>query len=147
MVAGNQSETGSSQNNAEARATPHVLVVEDELTVADITCRMVRDAGYSCEWVRTGIEAIALVEAASFSADLLLVDIVLPDISGIQVARQFAQHRPGAPILFISAYPEYRLEPPVIERGRFLPKPYSGAELAEVLHDLLPLPTGRTAAS
>ena len=124
---------------APAESTPRVLVVEDELAVADITCRMVRDAGYLCEWVRTGKEAIALVESGSLYADLFIIDIVLPDITGIEVARHLSQRCPGAPVIFISAYPEYRLEPPVVEHGRFLPKPYSGAELAQVLHEFLPL--------
>jgi two-component system cell cycle sensor histidine kinase/response regulator CckA len=152
MRPGDQLENASARKDVErapgtAEATPCVLVVEDEPAVGEITCRMVRDAGYLCEWVRTGKEAVALVGSGSLSADLFIIDIVLPDISGIEVARQLAQRYPIAPVIFISAYPEYRLEPPVVERGRFLPKPYSAAELAQVLHELLPLLRDRSRIS
>jgi CheY-like chemotaxis protein len=119
-------------------ATPDVLVIEDEPAVADITCRMVLHAGYSCEWVGSGKEAIRLVAGGSVRPHLFIIDIVLPGLSGIEVARQLAQHCPTAAVILVSAYPQYRLEPPVVERGRFLPKPYSGDELAQLLQELLP---------
>jgi CheY-like chemotaxis protein len=124
--------------SAPVPTAPRVLVIEDEPAVADITCRMVRDAGYPCEWVRTGKEAIALVESGSFPADLFIIDILLPDIMGTEVARQITQYLPTALVIFTSAYPEYRQEPPIVQRGKFLPKPYSPAELAEVLQEFLP---------
>jgi CheY-like chemotaxis protein len=139
MAAGDQRDDRS--------ATPLVLVVEDEPAVADITCRMVRDAGYPCEWVRHGKEAIARVESGSPPPDMFILDIVLPDMSGIEVARHLAKRRPAAPVLFISAYPEYGLEPPAVELGRFLPKPFTAPDLAGMLHELLPLPSRGAAAS
>jgi CheY-like chemotaxis protein len=138
MEAGNQLR--------DASTTPLVLVVEDEPAVADVTCRMVLQAGYPCDWVGHGKEAIARVEGGSPLPDLFIIDIVLPDISGIEVARYIVRHRPAARVLFVSAYPEYGVEPPPVELGRFLPKPYTAADLAGMLHELLPIRSREAAA-
>ena len=143
MAAGGPPGDASARKDAErisasVEATPAVLVVEDDPAVADITCRMVRVAGYRCDWVCTGKEAVAFVESRAIPPDLVVIDIVLPDMLGTELARRLAQRCPTAPVIFTSAYPEYRLEPPLTERGRFLPKPYSGAELTEALHEFLP---------
>ena len=115
-----------------------ILVVEDEPMVAELTCRLLELAGYRCRSVGTGDEAMPLVESGAFPADMFIIDLTLPDISGIQVARRVSRHRPSAPVLFTSAYPEYRMTPPEVELGSFLPKPYSLAELVEVVREHLP---------
>ena len=114
-----------------------ILVVEDEPMVAEITCRIVREAGYFCKWVGSGAEALEV--AKTLPADMWIIDIVLPDGPGIEVAREIHRRRPGSRVLFTSAYPEYRLAPPEAELGSFLPKPYSAAELIDAVRQHLPL--------
>jgi DNA-binding response OmpR family regulator len=113
-----------------------VLVVEDEPTVAEITCRMVERAGYRCECTNSGRRALALAE--TLSIDLFIIDVVLPDYSGLDLGRWISERSPGTPVLFVSGYPEYRQAPPELQGAAFLPKPYSGYELAATLRRLLP---------
>lgn len=115
-----------------------VLVVEDEPMVAGLTCRMVVDAGYRCEWVRTGREAMALVKTGALAVDLVILDMVLPDMLGTKVADSIRERQPGMPILFTSAYLEHQGDPPTLAGSAFLPKPYSAQEKAVALHRLLP---------
>ena len=115
---------------------PLVLVVEDEPLVADVTCRMVEAAGYRCERVGTGREATALLDTEALAVDLVILDIVLPDMLGTQVAEFIRQRQPGTRILFTSAYLDHQEEPPQILGSGFLPKPYSGEELAAALQRL-----------
>ena len=91
---------------------PLVLVVEDEPAVADVTCWMVIAAGYQCEWVGTGREAMAWLDGGAFAVDVVVLDIVLPHMLGTQVAESIRQRQPGTRILFTSAYLDHQEEPP-----------------------------------
>lgn len=117
---------------------PLVLVVEDDPTVAEITCRMVREAGYRAECVRSGKQAVDLAAAPSSIVDLFIIDLHLPDMPGARVAQRVQQLQPAAAIVFTSGYPSYRL-PAELESMPFLPKPYTLEEVAAVLGQLLPL--------
>jgi two-component system, cell cycle sensor histidine kinase and response regulator CckA len=115
---------------------PLVLVVEDESAVAEVTCRMVAAAGYRCECVGTGRQAVAVVDCGAMTVDLVVLDLMLPDGLGTHVAERILERQPGTPILFTSAYPEHQSNPPTLERSDFLPKPYSAQELAHALNEL-----------
>ena len=117
---------------------PLIVVVEDEPSVGQMTRRMVQEVGYRSEWVGTGGQALEMVETGTL-VDLFIIDLRLPDMSGIELARRVSRLQPKAPVIFISGYPEYRLTPPGKDLGSFLPKPYSLDELADVLRQLLPL--------
>lgn len=116
-----------------------VLVVEDDAMVAKMTCRMVQDAGYRSECTGTGKQALALVDNPRIAVDLLIIDLTLPDMPGIEVAWLARFRRPSLPLVFISGYPDYREVPPEFAEAPFLLKPYGLAELTTVLHRLLPL--------
>src|SRR5687768_9709622 len=116
---------------------PLVLVVEDDPGVADITCRMVQAVGYRSECAGNGRDALALIASPRVVVDLLIVDLMLPDMRGVEVARQARQRHPGLPLIFISGYPDAPAIPPEFDGAPFLQKPYERLELAAVLSRLL----------
>jgi two-component system, cell cycle sensor histidine kinase and response regulator CckA len=98
---------------------------------------MLQEAGYRCEWVPTGHTAVTVVESRALSVDLFVIDVRLPDISGLKLARQLTQGLPSAPVLFISAYPEPDGEPMPDVHWAFLPKPFTSYQLCEAVSQLL----------
>lgn len=115
-----------------------VLLVEDDAAVAEITGRMLEDAGYRFECTRTGREALAIVKDMQIAVNLLIIDLTLPDKPGIEVAWLARQSRPSLPIVFTSGYPRHREVPPGFEGASFLAKPYSLDELVTEVQRLLP---------
>ncbi len=79
-----------------------LLVVEDEPAVLQLVVRMLRRNGYSVIAAPTGTQALAL--AAEHDFDMLLTDVVMPEISGLELAERIRQLRPAASILFMSGY-------------------------------------------
>jgi CheY-like chemotaxis protein len=83
-----------------------ILVVEDEEVVRHLVCAVLSDAGYEVHCAATPREAIALVEAHPGDLDLLLTDVVLPEMNGPVLARVLAVRQPRMKVLFVSGYSE-----------------------------------------
>jgi CheY-like chemotaxis protein len=115
-----------------------VLVVEDDPMVAEMTSRLLKDAGYQSECIGTGKQALAMVENKAVTVDALLIDLTLPDMPGLEVARQARLKRPSLPVVLTSGYPRYREVPPEFDGAPFLAKPYSLDELVTAVQRLLP---------
>jgi signal transduction histidine kinase/CheY-like chemotaxis protein len=86
------------------RGTETVLVVEDELAVLDLACRVLKSAGYSVLTAKSGLEALEIVRGHSGPIDLLLTDVVMPRMAGPELARRFRALRPGSRVLYMSGY-------------------------------------------
>jgi PAS domain S-box-containing protein len=99
-----QNDTSSVPVLGCGRGTETVLVVEDELAVLDLACRILKSAGYSVLTARNGLEALEIVRGHSGPIDLLLTDVVMPRIAGPELARQFHALRPGSRVLYMSGY-------------------------------------------
>lgn len=82
-----------------------VLVVEDEAGVRAMAGRVLRDQGYRVVEARDGREALAALERLQ-RIDLLLTDVVMPDMSGGEVALRIRELRPGVSVLYMSGYPK-----------------------------------------
>jgi signal transduction histidine kinase len=114
-----------------------VLVVEDEPAVRQITARILRHNGYSVLEAASGAEALAL--AADHHFDMLLTDLVMPQISGPELAQRIQQMHPGIPMLFMSGYSQDILGP----RGALdadaplIQKPFAAPELLKTIRTLL----------
>ena len=78
-----------------------VLVVDDEPNIVDVISMALRHEGFQVESAGSGSEAIS--EVSSFRPDLMLLDVMLPDMEGFDVARRLASDRVGLPIIYLTA--------------------------------------------
>ncbi|MFL5846343.1 MAG: response regulator transcription factor [Solirubrobacteraceae bacterium] len=82
-------------------ATTRVLVVDDEPNINDVVSMAFRHQGFDVESTSTGHDAIAAVD--SFRPDLVLLDVMLPDMEGFEVARRLGAQQARVPIIFLTA--------------------------------------------
>ena len=113
-----------------------ILLVEDEEPVARITKRVLGDAGYRLIYASTPDEALRVDTAA---IDLLITDVVLPQISGPALAGRLTEKHPGLKVLFMSGYSKDELGPQTkLGSGTaFLQKPFSRRDLLDRVTELL----------
>jgi PAS domain S-box-containing protein len=81
-----------------------VLLVEDETSLRDLTSRILTRHGYRVRAMATGTEAIELARALGPAVDLLLTDVVMPEMMGNEVAAAVRAIVPGVPALYMSGY-------------------------------------------
>ena len=79
-------------------------MVEDEDVVRALACRGLREHGYTVLEARNGAEALAMLEANLGSIDLVVSDVVMPEMGGRELARRLALLGPSLPVLYMSGY-------------------------------------------
>ena len=120
--------------------TETILVLEDDISVRHISVRMLRGLGYEVIEAANGIDARRLLsENGGRKVDLLLTDLVMPQVSGRRFADSLRAAHPNIKVLFISGYLEESLQPDDrCEPGMFfLPKPFDSEQLATKVREAL----------
>ena len=109
-----------------------VLVVEDEQLVLDLTATMLERLGYAVLVARSGREALAIAHEHPCPIDLLVTDVVMPDLNGRELYAEVAKARPGVGVLYVSGYSADVLAPRGVipSELHFLQKPFTLATLA-----------------
>lgn len=82
--------------------TPRILIAEDEEAMRTYLARALTNAGYDVSAVDRGTEAVPLLESGDF--DLLLSDIVMPEMDGIELAQRCAEISPRTKVMFITGF-------------------------------------------
>ncbi|MCG8459194.1 MAG: response regulator, partial [Holophagales bacterium] len=120
-----------------------VLVVEDELSVRTIISKVLEQHGFRVLTASHPAEALARWGDSTTSVDLLLTDIVLPDMDGYELADRFARGHPRARTLYSSGYsPEaYGNRRHLRPGGAFLQKPFDSASLVAKVREALDNPS------
>jgi signal transduction histidine kinase len=122
--------------SARAARAATVLVVEDDATVRALVCASLADAGYRVLEARHAGEALELAERYKGPIDLVLTDLVMPQMDGRELARRVTAARPQVRALFMSGYAEPDLLHGIPD-GCFLAKPFTMDALALALGDML----------
>ncbi|MEX1184850.1 MAG: PAS domain S-box protein [Gemmatimonadota bacterium] len=122
-----------------ATGSETVLLVEDEKSVRDLAVRMLRKQGYEVIAATNGREALELIERDRLEIDLLLTDVMMPELNGQGLARAVRAAMPGVPIIFMSGYNEEAvLRHGVLAGGTaFIEKPFSPAVLLDLIRGTL----------
>jgi signal transduction histidine kinase/ActR/RegA family two-component response regulator len=116
-----------------------ILLVEDDERVRDLARRMLEDAGYLVHAAPHARQALELLESGELEVDLLLSDVVMPQMSGTELASRFNGLRPGVPIVFMSGYIDNPVSGQgVLELGAgFVPKPFTAGSLVDTVRTAL----------
>ena len=119
--------------------TPNILIVDDEPNIVMSLEFLMRKNGYQVGIARNGIEALAAIAETPY--DLVLLDVMMPDVDGYQVCRQLRQHpdRADTKVIFLSAKSREADVQKGYEVGAdlYIPKPFSTRQLMEKVRELL----------
>src|SRR5213596_3193080 len=124
---------------APARGAETVLVVEDDERVRALARKVLEQAGYRVLVAAGGKEALAAAEGHDGPIDVLMTDVVMPEMSGRTLTRRLAQRHPGLKVLYMSGYSDEDIaQHGVFEAGiPFLKKPFTPSLLTQKLREVL----------
>jgi two-component system, cell cycle sensor histidine kinase and response regulator CckA len=121
------------------RGTETILLTEDEQDVREVAREFLESGGYTVIEARDGAEALGLAEKHKGEIDLLITDMVMPRMTGQELAARLKEKQPGLRMLYMSGYSERAAaesmhpDPSV----RLLAKPFSRSALLRAVHELL----------
>ncbi len=139
-LAGNvESEAEEVCDRPDLRGCEVVLVVEDETEVRKLTVAILRRLGYRVLEAPGGREALALASAESGPIHLLITDVVMPRMTGRELAERLLAFRPDTRVLYMSGYTEDVIaHRGILDPGvKYIAKPFRPQELAARVRDLL----------
>ena len=131
----------SSQNKSDSafRGSETILVVEDEIEVRALTCRILRERGYKVIGAADGKDALRLVRAHKEEIHLVITDVIMPGMSGKELVAQLKAVRPQIEALYVSGYTgNVIIHHGILDSGiAFLQKPFTVEGLALKVREVI----------
>ena len=123
--------------NENSDSQHRILVVDDEPNIVDVVSMALRFQGYAIESAGTGAEALAAV--ASFKPHLIVLDVMLPDMEGFDVATRLGAQRARVPIIYLTARDatEDKIRGLTLGGDDYVTKPFSLEELVARIRSIL----------
>ena len=110
-----------------------VLVIDDEEVMRDVLGRVLGQAGYAVSFAETGPEGLELARRGSYAA--AVVDVMLPEMGGLEVLEELKKQDPEMVVLMITAFASMEMAIDAIKKGAFyfVPKPFDNQQLLHIL--------------
>jgi PAS domain S-box-containing protein len=126
-------------------ASETVLVVEDEPSVLDLAREFLEMEGYRVLAAGNGVEALGLLRRHRRDIAVLVTDVVMPQLGGLELVEAIAPEAPDLPVVFMSGYAEavVRLEGALANGAAFVQKPFTSAVLCQAVREALTRVQGR----
>lgn len=133
-------EIGTAQSASEApRGSATILLAEDEQDVREVAREFLESGGYTVIEARDGAEAVKIVENRDGAIGLLITDMVMPGMTGQELAGRLQERRAGLRVLYMSGYSERAATESAQREStiRLLAKPFSRWALLRAVHEVL----------
>ena len=110
-----------------------ILIIDDEDILTRTFTKLLERQGYEVYTAKKGQDALCMAEAQNF--DLIISDIRMPGLNGVETVRQIRALKPGVPVIFMSGFADAQLEAEAqdLEPMAFLCKPFDSIELLNLL--------------
>lgn len=125
------------EKNADLTGTATILLVEDEDAVRAFSSRALTNKGYRVLDANGGDAAMELIKAHGAELDLVVTDVIMPEMDGPTLVTKIREIRPDLPVIFVSGYTEDKFKDQFGDKTYFLPKPFSLQQLATKVKDVL----------
>jgi two-component system cell cycle sensor histidine kinase/response regulator CckA len=140
--ADDQSQASKDQKKERPRdltGTGRVLLVEDEDSVRNFAARALKRQGYEVIEATTGLEALEVVAREQGRIDIVVSDVVMPEMDGPTMLNELRKSNPDLRVIFVSGYPDDRFKSSLdpAHQFAFLPKPFTLPQLAEKVKEEL----------
>ena len=124
-----------------------VLIVDDEPVVCRSFERVLSDAGYDVHAETSGTKALATFEDQPF--DVVLTDLKIPDVNGLEITRKMRAARPEVPVMIVTGYgtPETEREAEKLGVFKFLNKPLAPDDLCDAAAEAMASTFGKTSGT
>jgi two-component system, cell cycle sensor histidine kinase and response regulator CckA len=116
-----------------------ILLVEDEEGLRSLNARGLRSRGYSVIEASNGVEALEALEEKEGAVDLVVSDVVMPEMDGPTLLKTMRGKNPDLKIIFVSGYAEDAFEKSLPENQQFafLPKPFTLSQLVAAVKETM----------
>ena len=116
-----------------------VLLIDDDDMVTDVAAQILNNSGYGVISAKNGKDAIEVYKANQDRIDMAVLDMILPDMSGMDTYEKLKEINPGIKVLLASGYEIDSQASNIMERGcdGFIQKPFNMSELIKTIGDIL----------
>ncbi|WCR58302.1 ATP-binding protein [Wolbachia endosymbiont of Ctenocephalides felis wCfeJ] len=124
----------------EVKSNGTILLIEDEDSVREFTTKALQRKGFDVIEASMGNQALEIISKKSRHIDLIITDVIMPEVSGPEIVKEALIHRPDINVIFISGYAEdafLKNDSINIEDFHFLPKPFTLSELGNKVESVL----------
>jgi two-component system cell cycle sensor histidine kinase/response regulator CckA len=134
-----EAPVGSPKPRVDFTGQGTILLVEDEEGLRSLNARGLRSRGYSVIEASNGIEAMEALEERNGAVDLVVSDVVMPEMDGPTLLKEMRGRNPSLKIIFVSGYAEDAFEKslPENEQFAFLPKPFTLTQLVAAVKETM----------